>query len=56
MNTHAIKLPLRLVDYILMHEMCHLRVPNHSREFWSYLSRCMPDWEKRKVALDRQAV
>ena len=56
MNTHAIKLPLRLVDYILMHELCHLKVPNHSREFWSYLGRCMPDWQRRKAALDRQAV
>jgi len=56
MNTHAVKLALPLVDYILMHELCHLRVPNHSRAFWAYLSECMPDWERRKKALDRQAV
>ncbi|MEJ2328136.1 MAG: DUF45 domain-containing protein, partial [Chromatiaceae bacterium] len=56
MNTHAVKLPLNLVDYILMHELCHLRVPNHSRAFWDHLTDCMPDWERRKKALDRQAV
>jgi len=56
MNTYAIKLPLGLVDYILMHELCHLRVPNHSRAFWDHLTHCMPDWERRKRALDRQAV
>ena len=56
MNTYAIKLPLGLVDYILMHELCHLKVPNHSRAFWDHLSACMPDWEKRKKALDRQVV
>lgn len=56
MNTHAIKLPLRLVDYILMHEMCHLKVPNHSPDFWAYLGRCLPDWQRRKATLDRQAV
>jgi hypothetical protein len=56
MNTHAVKLPLRLVDYILMHELCHLRVPNHSSTFWAHLTECMPDWERRKKALDRQAV
>ncbi len=54
MNTHAIKLPPRLVDYILMHELCHLRVPNHSADFWAHLGRCMPDWERRKTALDRR--
>jgi predicted metal-dependent hydrolase len=56
MNTHAIKVPLKLVEYILVHEFCHLKVPNHSAEFWAYLTRCMPDWKRRKEALDRQAV
>lgn len=56
MNTHAIKVPLKLVDYILVHELCHLKVPNHSAEFWAHMDRCMPDWKRRKDALDRQAV
>lgn len=56
MNTHAIKLPLRLIDYILLHELCHLKVPNHSRAFWDHLSECLPDWRRRKEVLDRQAV
>ena len=56
MNTHAVKLPLRLVDYILMHELCHLKVPNHGPAFWAHLSDCMPDWPRRKRALDRQGV
>jgi len=56
MNTHAIKVPLKMVDYILMHELCHLKVPNHSPEFWAHLGRCMPDWQRRKAALDRQVV
>jgi predicted metal-dependent hydrolase len=56
MNTLAVKLPLPLVDYILMHELCHLKVPNHSRAFWEHLGACMPDWERRKEALDREVV
>ena len=56
MNTCAVKLPLGLVDYILMHELCHLKVPNHSPAFWAHLSDCMPDWPRRKRALDRQGV
>lgn len=56
MNTHAVKLPLRLIDYILMHELCHLKVPNHSRAFWEHLSECLPDWRRRKEILERQFV
>jgi hypothetical protein len=56
MNTHAIKLPQRLVDYILMHELCHVRIPNHGRGFWNLLSQCMPDWKKRKEELDAEVL
>ncbi len=56
MNTHAVKLPQRLVDYILMHELCHLRVPNHSRAFWTLLGQCMPDWKRRKTELDAEVL
>lgn len=56
MNTHAVKLPLKLIDYILMHELCHIRVPDHSPAFWSYLTECLPDWRRRKEVLDRQVV
>lgn len=56
MNTHAVKLPLPLVDYILMHELCHLKVPDHSQAFWTHLGACMPDWERRKRALDGERV
>jgi predicted metal-dependent hydrolase len=56
MNTHAIKVPLKLVEYILVHELCHLKVPNHSSDFWAHMDRCLPDWKRRKEALDRQAV
>ena len=56
MNTHAVKLPQRLVDYILMHELCHVRIPNHGRRFWALLTECMPDWRKRKEELDAEVL
>jgi predicted metal-dependent hydrolase len=31
--------PAYVVDYILAHEMCHRKYPNHSEEFWAYLSQ-----------------
>lgn len=56
MNTHAVKLPRRLLDYVLLHELCHLRVPHHGPSFWNLLARCLPDWKARKAELDREVL
>lgn len=53
LNLDLIKAPVQCIDYIVMHELCHLAVMNHSAKFWSLLSKCMPDWEKRRLALSR---
>ncbi len=41
-------LPVHLADYIIVHELCHLGAFNHSREFWSLVSRTIPDHKKRR--------
>jgi predicted metal-dependent hydrolase len=46
MNVEAVRLPLPCIDYLLLHELCHLRVPNHGARFWRLLDACMPDWER----------
>lgn len=43
--------PPPLVDYVVVHELCHLWVPNHSRRFWSKLGSVMPDFQQRRGAL-----
>jgi predicted metal-dependent hydrolase len=43
------------VDYVLLHELCHLKHPNHSRSFYATLSRHLPNWEMVKERLDEQA-
>lgn len=50
-NVEAVKLPVGCIDYLLMHELCHLRVPNHGPTFWRLLEACMPDWERWKRRL-----
>jgi hypothetical protein len=36
-------LPERAVDYIIVHEMCHLVEMNHSRKFWNLVAKTVPD-------------
>jgi len=37
-------------EYVIVHELLHLRVPNHGRLFRSLLSAYLPDWEKRAAS------
>jgi len=47
----SILLPPSIVDYIVVHELVHLREPNHTPEFWSRVERALPDYERRKAWL-----
>jgi hypothetical protein len=55
-NVDLVKLPLGCVDYVVTHELAHLKVPNHGPAFWRLLSRCMPDWERWKSRLLRESI
>jgi len=56
MNVEAVKLPVGCVDYLLLHELCHLRQPNHGAAFWRLLDACMSDWERWRRRLDEVEV
>ncbi len=53
LNQELVKTPLSCIEYVIMHELCHIRIPRHKNEFYLLLSRLMPDWKKRKEKLDR---
>jgi predicted metal-dependent hydrolase len=40
------------IDYVLIHELCHLRFPNHSTSFYKLLASILPDWNIRKNNLN----
>ena len=55
LNPHLIKAPRDCIDYVLLHELCHLKEHNHGPAFWLLLERVMPDWERHKARLDGMA-
>jgi hypothetical protein len=56
LSTHLVQVPPELIAYVVMHELCHLKHPNHSGAFYGLLSLCLPDWRPRKAALARLVV
>ncbi|NJK55739.1 MAG: M48 family metallopeptidase [Pleurocapsa sp. SU_5_0] len=40
--------PLKIIDYIVVHELCHLHQRNHSDRFWNEVDKVMPDYAERK--------
>lgn len=40
--------PLEVVDYVVIHELAHLRHPNHSAAFWAEVARMMPDYQTHR--------
>lgn len=51
LNTALCRLPQPLAEYIVCHELIHLLVFNHGKQFKALLSQHMPDWREREQAL-----
>ncbi|NNM52457.1 MAG: M48 family metallopeptidase [Pseudomonadales bacterium] len=55
LNVELIRMPVELIDYVIVHELCHLREFHHGPAFYELLAGFMPDWAKRREALKRWA-
>lgn len=53
LNTELIKAPKPCIEYVVMHELCHLLQKDHTKAFYDLLSTEMPDWERWKNKLER---
>jgi predicted metal-dependent hydrolase len=45
--------PLEVVDYVVLHELAHLKVKNHSPVFWAEVARMLPDFKRRRAWLKK---
>ena len=52
LNPLLVSAPKDCIDYVIVHELCHLRFPNHSPSFYRLLTRMMPNWIDRKDRLN----
>lgn len=52
LNLELIKAPKECIDYVIMHELCHLKEAHHGPRFWALLGRVMPDYDTRKKQLN----
>ena len=56
LNEYLLKADIRCIQYVILHELTHLIYPNHSKEFYDFLTIHMPDWKERKNQLDNEVV
>lgn len=50
-NFRLILAPLEVLDYVVVHELCHRRQMNHSAQFWQEVAQVFPDYRERKAWL-----
>ena len=46
--------PIEVIDYVIIHELCHLHHMNHDRSFWRRVGSIMPDYKEKEAFLARQ--
>lgn len=54
-NWRLVMMPQQVMDYVIIHELCHLKYLNHSKDFWNMVSRYVPDYKKDNEWLKENA-
>jgi predicted metal-dependent hydrolase len=56
LNFELVKKPLECIEYIIVHEMVHLKERNHNAKFIAYMNHFLPEWKQLKVDLNKLPV
>lgn len=51
LNTQLMKLPPALIEYVIIHELCHIKQKNHSKKFWELVEKFSPSYKELKAQL-----
>ncbi|MGN0308068.1 MAG: M48 family metallopeptidase [Lachnospiraceae bacterium] len=51
LNTRLVEAPLKAIDYVVLHELAHMKYPHHQKSFYDFIAHFMPDWRERKELL-----
>ena len=54
LNLQLTAFPTACLEYVILHELIHLRIPNHGKDFYALMDRYMPDWRERKALLNEK--
>jgi hypothetical protein len=52
LNVKLVQVSTLLIDYVVLHELCHLVEPHHGKGYYELLSRVLPDWRQRRERLN----
>jgi predicted metal-dependent hydrolase len=47
-NWRLVMVPIDIIDYVVVHELCHLKIMNHSRDFWNLVESIVPDYRGKR--------
>ena len=51
LNIRLVEAPVEAIDYVVLHELAHMKYPHHQKSFYDFIARFMPDWKERKELL-----
>ena len=54
LNWRLMQAPIPVIDYVVIHELCHLVELNHSDRFWALVASACPDWKAKRDWLKRE--
>lgn len=55
LSLELMHVPRRLIDYVIVHELCHLARLDHSKAYYFQVARCLPDWQQRRKELETRS-